>query len=85
MMQSIRWVEQEDRVLRPLPKTWEMIDDSMAEIMRQKTPAQRLAIANGMWISARKIITAAVVREHPRMDADAICREVAKRLSRGVV
>ncbi len=33
-----------------------MMDPMMVEIMRNKTPAERLAIACGMWESARVII-----------------------------
>jgi hypothetical protein len=32
-----------------------MMDDTMAEVLRAKSPAERLAIANEMWRSARRM------------------------------
>lgn len=32
----------------------EIIDDTMASVLREKTPQQRLAIAFGLWTSAKK-------------------------------
>jgi hypothetical protein len=34
----------------------EAVSDVMARILREKTPAERLAIANGMWRSARDML-----------------------------
>ena len=34
----------------------EVIDDVMAAVLREKTPAERLAISNGMWRSARRMM-----------------------------
>lgn len=35
----------------------EIIDDTMARVLREKTPQQRLAIAFGLWASAKKQLT----------------------------
>jgi hypothetical protein len=35
---------------------FEMMDDAMAEILRQKTEAERLRIAGRMWQSARVML-----------------------------
>ena len=43
----------EDRMGRK-PLNLEMMDDAMADVLRAKTPAERLAIANGMWRSASR-------------------------------
>ncbi len=63
----------------------EILDDAMAEILRQKTPAERLAIANGMWRFARDMIRATITREHPDWTEGEVSRMVARRLSHGAV
>ena len=47
------------------PSRWEVVDDAMAEILRRKTEAERLAIAFGMWDFAQQMIRANLRREHP--------------------
>jgi len=69
----------------PTTPWFEMIDDAMAAVLRTKTPAERLAISNGMWRSARQMIDAILRKEHPDWSAAAIQREVARRMSHGAV
>ena len=59
------------------------MSDDMAEILRQKTPAERLEIAFGMWRSARDMLTAMLTSRHPDWTHDRIVEEVARRLSHG--
>ena len=40
---------EKERLLRNI----EVIDDAMAEVLRRKTPQERLAIAFNMWTSAK--------------------------------
>jgi hypothetical protein len=61
------------------------MDDAMAEVYRAKTPAERLAIADGMWRFAQKMIDAILRDEHPDWTDEAIAREVARRMSHGAV
>jgi hypothetical protein len=61
----------------------EMLDQEMAEVLRSKSPAERLAIANGMWLSARRLISNTLQAEHPEWDAGQIAIETARRLSHG--
>lgn len=63
----------------------EVIDDRMAKIFREKTPQQRLAIAFGMWSSARKCLINYLKTEHPDWSDAVIQKEVARRLSHGAV
>jgi hypothetical protein len=63
----------------------EVMDDAMAEILRQKTPAERLRIAGRMWKSARVILRGAIRTEHPDWDTEQVNREIARRISHGVV
>jgi len=61
----------------------EVIDDQMAAVLRQKSGAERLAIANGLFLSARRMLTSHLRSEHPEWSDDQIAREVARRLSHG--
>ena len=65
--------------------TIEIVDDRVAEILRTKTTAERLAIADGMWRFAQQMIRAIVAREHSDWSEDEIERQVAQRMSHGVV
>lgn len=63
----------------------EAVDPEMAEILRRKTPAERLAIASGLWRSARVLLTSNLRSLHPNWDDVQLRREVARRLSHGAV
>jgi len=55
----------------------------MAAILREKTPAERLAIAWGMWRFAQDLITRAARAEHPEWPEEELQRHVASRMSHG--
>ncbi len=63
----------------------EVIDDTMADVLRQKSEAERLKIADRMWRSARTILRGAIQTEHPDWNVDQVNREIAHRISHGVV
>jgi hypothetical protein len=63
----------------------EVVDDMMAEVLRRKTPAERISIGFGLWTSARKMLLSHLGSTHPEWDAERLTKEVAKRLSHGVV
>lgn len=63
----------------------EMMDDAMADVLRARSPGERLAIADGMWRSARRMIEAILRAERPEWTDDEIRREVARRMSHGAV
>lgn len=67
------------------PGQIEVVDDVMAEILRRKTPLERIEIGFKLWTSARKMLTAHLKSSHPDWDDKQISKEVAKRLSHGVV
>ncbi len=67
-----------------LPR-FEIIDDQMASVLRQKTDAQRLRSVDAFWKSARAIIKAAICTEHPEWDAKRINSEIARRISNGAL
>lgn len=64
---------------------FEIIDDQMAEILRRKTDIQRLRSVDIFWRSARAILRAAIVTEHPDWDAIHVNREISSRISNGAV
>ncbi|MBX3330997.1 MAG: hypothetical protein KF722_11380 [Nitrospira sp.] len=67
------------------PQRIEVLDPVMAEVLRRKTPAERLAIGFGLWRSARMLLRGQLASLHPEWDAIRIDREVARRLSHGAV
>ncbi len=63
----------------------EVVDEAMAKILRQKTPAERIRIAFNLWASVRKMLKVHLGRTHPEWCAEVLEKEVARRLSRGTV
>lgn len=63
----------------------EVVDDRMAEVLRGKTGAERLAIAFGLYSSARRMLISALRSEHPDWTEEQINAEAARRLSHGAV
>ncbi|MFH0799511.1 MAG: hypothetical protein V2A66_04940 [Pseudomonadota bacterium] len=61
----------------------EVIDDDVALILQNKTPWERLAIANGMWKSARTLIGASIRHMHPDWNEEHVMAEVANRMLHG--
>jgi hypothetical protein len=67
---------------RPPPQAViEAMDPRMAAIMRAKTGAERLRIANAMFASARRMILNHLRAEHPDWDERLLQEAVAGRLS----
>ena len=71
--------------MNSLLQSFEMIDDAMVEILRPKTCAERLLIGSRLWSSARVIIRGAILTEHPEWNEEQVNREIARRMSHGVV
>lgn len=63
----------------------EVIDEETAAMLRQKTGAERLAIAHRMFESARRMLLSHLRSVHPDWDQHQIEREAARRLSHGTV
>jgi hypothetical protein len=63
----------------------EVIDDETARILRGKTGAERLAMANDMFNSARRMLLSHLAAEHPDWTEEQVTREVARRISHGFV
>jgi hypothetical protein len=63
--------------------TDEILSDEMAAILRAKSPAERLRIADRLWTSARRMIRANLAQAHPDWSAEELDRATARRMSRG--
>jgi len=61
----------------------EVVDDAMAEVLRCKTPAQRIGIGFALWTSARSMLITHLKRTHPEWSTEMVEKEVARRLSHG--
>jgi hypothetical protein len=77
--------ERYNRTMREPPKNIEAPDESVVEILRSKTPAERLAIGCAMWSSARRMLLSVISQQHPDWGQDRVAKEVARRLSHGAV
>ena len=71
--------------LRLDPGQIEVVDDTMAEILRHKTPAERIRIGFTLWTSARNMLLTHLRKTHPEWNDDRVEKEVARRLSHGAV
>jgi hypothetical protein len=65
------------------PRQVEVLNDAMAEVLRQKSPPQRLRIGFDLWISAHNMLTTHLRHTHPDWDEKAVEREVARRFLHG--
>lgn len=63
----------------------DVIDDAMAAILRRKTPAERLRIAERMFASARVMLRGAIRASHPDWSVEQVDREIARRISHRAV
>ena len=63
----------------------DIVDDEMARILRGMTGAERLKIANNLFVSARRMLASHLAAEHPEWDEDRIELETARRISHGAV
>lgn len=63
----------------------EVIDEDVAAMLRQKTGAERLAIASRMFGSARRMLLSHLRSTHPDWDERQIEQEAARRLSHGAL
>jgi hypothetical protein len=59
----------------------EVIDPAMAAVIRTKTGAERLRIANGMFVSARRMIRSHLRAKHTDWGESRLEEAVARRLS----
>ena len=66
-------------------KRIDVVDDRIAAILKDKTPAERLHIAFGIWSSARRMLLSHIGHTHPNWSRQDVEREVARRLLHGSI
>lgn len=59
---------------------FEVVDDDMAEVLRRKTPAQRLASAHAMWLYARDRLQNLLIAQHPDWTESQLKAEMRRRM-----
>lgn len=76
-----------DRIMRDLRAAQpdrkpciEDLDPEMVKVLRAKTPAERLAIAWGLWEFARATLRRSVAAQHPDWSEYEVHCEAARRL-----
>jgi hypothetical protein len=62
------------------PRNIEVIDDDLAAILRQKTPAERVAMITAANRTARLIAAAGVRFQYPDWDENQVHAEVLRRV-----
>jgi len=63
-----------------LPNAFESVDDNIADILRFKSPAQRLQMAADANDAARVLSAAGIRYAHPNWSEERIQTEVARRM-----
>jgi len=61
----------------------EVIDAAQADVLRRKTPAQRVAMINACNRTMRLLIEGRLRSRHPDWDDTTVQAEIARRMSRG--
>ena len=67
----------------PLPRQIEVIDDDHADVLRTKTPAEKIAMVAAANRTARLLAAAGIRFVHPEWDELQVQAEVIKRVSGG--
>jgi hypothetical protein len=65
------------------PGQIEVVDDAVAEILRRKTTAERVAMISAAHRTMRLVIEGSLRTRHPDWDQTRIMQEVARRMTRG--
>jgi len=63
----------------------EVVDDAIAEVLRRKTPAERIKIGFEIWTSAYKMLLSHLKTSHPEWTPEMVRKEAARRISSGSV
>jgi len=63
----------------------EVLDDAVAELLRQKTPAERIQIGFTLWQSAHSMLMTHLKKTHADWSEERVKQEVVRRFSRGTL
>lgn len=61
----------------------ELLDEAVVKVLRQKTPAERVAMIFAANRTMRLRLEGHLRTRHPDWDNQAVMREIARRMSRG--
>jgi len=61
----------------------EVVDDAVAEVLRQKTPAEKVAMIAAANRTMRLLLEGRIREQHPEWDAAIVQREISRRMTRG--
>ena len=64
------------------PGQIEVVDEAVAAVLRQKTPAEKLAMVAAANCTARTLVAAGVRLRHPDWPEPEVEREVVRRMTR---
>ena len=62
------------------PSRIEVVDEVIAEILRKKTPAQKVEMVFAANRTARMLVRGGVLLRHPDWDEEEVQREVSQRM-----
>ena len=68
---------------RPFPTKVEVVDDAIADILRRKTPLEKLQMIAGGWELLRAMHASQVRRAHPDWDEARVQAETSARMANG--
>ena len=78
-------ISKKTETLRLDPGQIEVLDDAMVEVLRRKTPTERIQTGFGIFTSVCSMLTSHLKSTHPEWNTERVKQEVAKRISHGVV
>ena len=61
----------------------EVVDDAVAELLRRKTPAERVAMLLEANVTLRALVEGGLRTQHPDWTGEQIKAEVTRRMTRG--
>ena len=61
----------------------EVLDEALADVLRHKTPAEKIEMIAAAQRTARHLLAAGLRQRHPEWDDQQVEAEVARRLTRG--
>jgi hypothetical protein len=65
------------------PPRIELLDEAMANVLRRKTPAERVAMVFDAERTMRLMLEAHLRARHPDWDSEQVAREIARRRNLG--
>lgn len=70
---------------RSFPEKLEVMDDATVEMLRHKTPAEKLAMVFAMNRTTRYLVAGGVRWQYPHWSEEQVQQEVIRRMTRGTI